>query len=169
MFTAFTIKSNFFPGYFRYYCTDVQLLVFFRKHLETQLPPSIRYCFHLAGQLLVSGLIRRCCATCFFFFFQITTRWSISWEPIKQQGFNFRCPEKTALDASPSITHSSAPDLGNSIIFLPSGDSMETLWCTPRMRGFSIQYVPPTFLVFYLFWPAPFRPNSRGHPLRNTA
>ena len=69
MFSAFTIKSNFFPGYFRYYCTDVQLLVFFRKHLETQLPPSIRYCFHLAGQLLVSGLIRRCCATCFFFFF----------------------------------------------------------------------------------------------------
>lgn len=164
MFSAFTIKSNFFPGYFRYYCTDTQLMVFFRKHLESQLPPSIRYCFHLAGQLLLSGLIRRCCATCFFFFFQITTRWSISWERIKQQGFNFHCPEKTAVDASPSITHSSAPDLGNSIIFLPSA-SFSIAWKHyDSLHGWG---ATPVF-SFYLFWPAPFCPNSRGHPLRYT-
>ena len=157
MFSAFTIKSNFFPGYVRYYCTDSQLLGFFRKHLETQWPPSIRYCIHLAAQLLVPALISRCCATSFFFPFRLS-RWSISLECIKQQEFNFHHPEKTALDASPSITHSSAPDLGNSIVFLPSGGSMDILWCTPLTRGLPSGMFPPPFWIFTCCDPHPFPP-----------
>ena len=137
MFSAFTIKSNFFPGYFRYYCTDTQLMVFFRKHLESQLPPSIRYCFHLAGQLLLSGLIRRCCATCFFFFSDYY-QMKYFLGAYKAAGIQLPLSRKDSCGCFAQhhaflSTWSGQQHhfLALSIIF----HSMETLWFTPRMRG----------------------------------